>query len=226
MINQEASRQFNPLIWVEGIIGAGKSTFAKEIAKRLGLRLIEEPVEDNPYLAPFYENPKKWAFGMQMFLLHKRYAQQQLASLEATGVGGYQGAMLDRSLSGDRVFAKLHRKAGNIEELDWRTYEMAYQIMCRTLLPPTLMVFLDIQPETAFARMKRRDRDAEAGVPLDYLKELRDGYQELLTEAEHGLLPWSHAVRVCRIPWDADTIEPQAWDAVAETVRGACRFIL
>lgn len=224
MIHPEASRQFNPLIWVEGIIGAGKSTFAKEVSRRLGLRLIEEPVDDNPYLAPFYEDPKKWAFGMQMFLLHKRYAQQQLASLEATGVGGFHGAILDRSLSGDRVFAKLHRKAENIEELDWKTYEMAYQIMCRTLLPPTLMVFLDIQPETAFERMRKRNRDAEAGVPLEYLRELRDGYQELLQEAEHGLLPWAHAVRVCRIPWDTDTIEPQAWDAVAETIRGACRF--
>lgn len=224
MINAAASNRFNPLIWVEGIIGAGKSTFSKEVAKRLGLRLIEEPVDDNPYLAKFYQDPKKYAFGMQVFLLHRRFAIQQLASLEATGVGGFKGAILDRSLSGDRVFAKLHLQEGNIDELDWRTYEDAYSIMCRTLLPPTLMVFLDIQPGTAYARMQKRNRDAEVGVPLEYLQKLRRGYQELLSEAEHGLLPWAHAVRICRIPWDPDTIEPAAWDAVAETVRGACRF--
>lgn len=216
--------RFKPLIWVEGIIGAGKTTFSREVAKRLELRLIEEPVDSNPYLVKFYQDQKRWAFGMQMYLLHTRYAIQQLASFEATGQGGYGGAILDRSLSGDRVFAKLHKDEGNIEELDWETYEMAYNIMARTLLPPTLLVFLDIQPETAFARMQKRNRSAEAGVPIEYLQRLRKGYQELLIEAEHSLLPWSHAVRVCRIPWDPDTLSPDQWDAVAKTVRDECRL--
>lgn len=224
MIHSEASKKYRPLIWVEGIIGAGKTTFSREVAKRLSLRMIEEPVDDNPYLALFYKDPKKYAFGMQVFLLHRRYLIQRLAADEATGLGGYGGAILDRSLSGDRVFAKLHMQEGNIERIDWETYEMAYDLMCRTLLPPTLMIFLDIQPETAFERMQRRNREAEVGVPLDYLKKLRDGYQELLSEAEHGLLPWAHAVRICRIPWDPDTLNASQWDAVAATVQAACRF--
>jgi deoxyadenosine/deoxycytidine kinase len=218
-------KPFRPLIWVEGIIGAGKTTFAREVAKRLNLRLIEEPVETNPYLEVFYKDPKAWAFGMQVFLLHKRFAMQQLASYEATGVGGYEGAVLDRSLSGDRVFAKLHQDAGNITELDWNTYEMAYDVMCRTLLPPTLLVFLDVQPQTAFDRMRKRARGAESGVPIEYLTTLREGYQTLLVEAERGLLPWAHAIRTCRIPWDPETITSEAWDAVALTVRDACRTI-
>ena len=215
---------FRPLIWVEGNIGAGKSTFSREIAKRLGLRLIEEPVGDNIYLEKFYRDPKKYALGLQVYLLHRRYAIQQLASFEATGAGGYNGAILDRSLSGDRVFAKLHMQEGNIDPLDWQTYEMAYNIMARTLLPPTLLIFLDIQPETAYARMQKRDRKAEVGVPLEYLVKLHEGYQELLQEAESGLLPWAHVVRVCRIPWDPDTVTSDQWDRVAKTVQGSCRF--
>lgn len=218
-------KRFRPLIWVEGIIGAGKTTFARKVAKRLNLRIIEEPVETNPYLEEFYKDPKAWAFGMQVFLLHKRFAMQQLASFEATGVGGYEGAILDRSLSGDRVFARLHRDAGNITQLDWSTYEMAYEVMCRTLLPPTLLVFLDVQPQTAFERMRKRARNAEAFVPLEYLVKLREGYQELLIEAERGLLPWAHAIRTCRIPWDPETTTSEAWDAVALTVRDSCRTI-
>lgn len=225
MISETSARRFRPLIWTEGIIGAGKTTFAREVAQRLNLRLIEEPVDSNPYLSLFYQDPKKYAFGMQVRLLHHRYAIQQLAAYEATGMGGYEGAILDRSLSGDRVFAKLHWQSGNIERIDWETYEMAYDVMCRTLLPPTLMVFLDIQPETAHERMRKRGRDAEKGVPLSYLQQLRAGYGELLNEAERGLLPWSHAVRVCRIPWDPDTLTPPQWDSTAETIRGACRLM-
>lgn len=218
------ARRFRPLIWVEGLIGCGKSTFSREVGKRLGLRVIEEPVETNPYLEKFYADPKKYAFGMQMFLLHQRYAMQQLASYEATGVGGAAGAILDRSLSGDRVFAKMHMDAGNVDPLDWETYEMAYNFMARNLLPPTLLVFLDVQPETAYDRMKKRNRLAESTVPVEYLRSLRTGYQELLHEAETGLLPWSHAVRVSRMVWEPDTITPKQWDAVAQTVKDMCRI--
>jgi deoxyadenosine/deoxycytidine kinase len=214
-----------PLIWIESIIGSGKTTFAHEVGRRLGLRILEEPVDDNPYLEPFYKDPKKYAFGFQMFMLHRRYVLQQLASFEATGFGGHKGAILDRSLSGDRVFAKLHLQEGNIDPLDWATYEMAYNIMARTLLPPTLLVYLDTQPETAFKRMQKRGRAAEAGVPLEYLVKLRNGYTELLQEAESGLLPWSHAVRVSRIVWDPDTLDAKSWDAVARTVRDSCRRV-
>lgn len=218
------SDNFKPLIWVEGIIGAGKTTFSREIGKRLGLRVIEEPVEENPYLDVFYKDQKQYAFGFQVFMLHRRFAMQQLASMEATGVGGFKGAILDRSLSGDRVFAKMHCESGNINPLDWQTYEMAHSIMARTLLPPTLLIFLDIQPETAFERMRGRGRKAEAKVELEYLVKLRKGYHELLHEAEMGLLPWAHAVRVSRFCWDPDTVQADQWDATAATVKDACRI--
>lgn len=216
--------RFHPLIWVEGIIGAGKTTFSKEVAKRLNLWLVEEPVESNPYLGLFYQDQKKYAFGMQVHLLHRRYAMQQLASYIAAGTTMYKGAILDRSLSGDRVFAKMHMEAGNIEEIDWHTYEMAYDVMCRSLLPPTILIFLDIQPETAYQRVLKRKRPEEDGVPLDYLVKLRKGYNELLQEAEHGLLPWAHAVKVHRFLWDPDTISAAQWDATASTVRESCRM--
>ena len=210
-----------PLLWVEGIIGCGKTTFSREVGERLKFQVIEEPVKDNPYLAPFYKDPKTHATMMQIYLLHRRYALQKAAALVSLGVGNYNGAILDRSLSGDRVFAKLHRDEGNISQLDWETYEMCYNVMCHTLLPPTRLIFLDVQPETAFQRMKSRNRDAEINVPLEYLQKLRAGYKELLKEAEIGLMPWGHAVKVQHLIWDPVSAQPD-WDAVAATVLDAC----
>jgi len=216
------ARKFRPLIWVEGLIGCGKSTFTKEIGQRLNLRIVEEPVAGNPYLGKFYQDHKKYAFGMQMFLLHQRYAMQQLASYEATGIGNFQGAILDRSLAGDRVFAKMLMKDGLIDTLDWETYEMSYNIMARSLLPPTLLIFLDVQPETAYERMKNRNRAEETGVPIEYLIKLRHAYNELLQEAETSLLPWAHSVRISRLLWEPDTLSPVQWDRVAQTVSDMC----
>lgn len=220
MINPD-KRRF-PLLWVEAIIGAGKTTFCREVGQRLNLRVIEEPVKENPYLEDFYKDEKRWAFSMQMFLLERRKLMQQLAAIEATGIGGYQGAILDRSISGDRVFAKMHMRKGNIHPRDWNTYEESYDGACRTLLPPTKLIFLDVQPETAWERMKKRDRAAEAAVPLSYLEELREGYQELLEEAETGLLPWGHAVKVTKLIWDPVNDTPN-WDRIAATIRDSCQ---
>ena len=211
-----------PLLWIEGIIGSGKTTFAREIGSRLKFQVIEEPVDDNPYLEPFYRDPAKYATMMQIYLLHRRYALQKAAALVSLGVGNYNGAILDRSLSGDRVFAKMHLDAGNISKLDWQTYEMCYNVMCHTLLPPTRLIFLDVQPETAHHRMQARSHKAEAGVPLEYLRDLRHGYQSLLKEAEHGLMPWGHAVKVTTLIWDPVNAMPD-WDAVASTVQDACQ---
>jgi len=215
--------QFKPLLWVEGVIGSGKTTLCRKVGQLLDLRVIEEPVDSNPYLKLFYRDQKTHAFPMQMLLLGRRYAMQQLASYECTAAGSHAGAILDRSLSGDRVFAKMHMEAGNISRLDWETYEELHNIMARSLLPPTLLVYIDVQPQTAYDRMKKRNRDAEMNVSLDYLIKLREGYKELLAEAERGLLPWAHAIRIIRIPWDPDTITDDQWRQTAATIKDACR---
>jgi deoxyadenosine/deoxycytidine kinase len=147
------------IIVIEGIIGAGKSTLAKVIGQALGLHVMEESVDSNPYLDLFYEDPKRYAFPMQMHMLMRRHAQQQEASWRC--LNGAKGVILDRSLPGDRVFAKLHRDEGNISQLEWETYEMAFDIMTNALIPPRLLVYLDVPVTDALLRIEKRGREAE-----------------------------------------------------------------
>lgn len=212
---------YGPIIWIEGGIGAGKTTLAKALAEKLNLRPIHEPVDDNPYLERFYKEPGRWAFPMQIELLHRRYAMQKLAAFEATMSGGYKGAILDRGLPGDRVFAKLHMLEGNMSELEWQTYERAYSIMTCSLIPPSILVFLDVEPEVALERVKTRARGAEVGIELDYLQKLRKGYLDLLVEIESGGHAWSRGMEVMRVPWNQDF---QPTDSLVETLRHRCRL--
>lgn len=193
-----------PVIAVEGIIGAGKSTLTEKLAEALKLRPIFEPVDSNPYLKDFYDNPKRWAFPMQIELMANRLALQQLAAFEATSIGGYNGAILDRSLPGDRVFCKLHYLAGNISEREWLTYEKMHEYMTCNIKTPTLVLFLDVEPETAFERVKKRARSAEVTVDLEYLKTLRKGYLDLLIDIESGQHSWSTGMSVRRVAWNID----------------------
>ena len=84
--------RMKPVLWIEGIIGAGKTTLANQLADMLHMRAIHEPVEANPYLKLFYEDPKRWAWSMQMHLLGHRYGLQKLAVSEAMVGETYNGA--------------------------------------------------------------------------------------------------------------------------------------
>lgn len=182
---------------VEGIIGAGKTTLAKAISERMGWRMLEEPVVDNPLLPLFYQDQKKWAFALQIRMLHSRYRMQQVAANDTTM------CVLDRSLPGDRVFAALHTKYGNMHDAEWETYEHCYQAMS-AVRPPMLLIYLRVSPEVAHARMRKRARNMEAGVELSYLRDLAAEYDALIDQIVRGRHAWSRGIEVVPVLWNQD----------------------
>jgi len=211
-----------PIIWTEGLIGSGKTTFCEEVSRRLEFDFLPEPVSANPYLESFYKDPKRWAWPMQMHLMAHRFGMKKIADYTAA-IKMAKGIMLDRCIAGDRVFAKLHWIAENFSNLEWDTYEYVYQIMARDLQPPTVLIYLDVQPETAMERVVKRNRGCETGLELSYLQALHKGYEELIKELDKGLAPWAHSVTVVRIVWDRDTVLDSEWDNVAKTVLNSCK---
>lgn len=64
-----------PFITVEGPIGVGKTSLAKEISTHMQLHLLKEIVDENPFLGKFYEDIDEWSFQTEMFFLCNRYKQ-------------------------------------------------------------------------------------------------------------------------------------------------------
>ena len=98
------------IIGVSGIIGAGKSRFTKALAKLRGYDAYFEPVEENPYLAKFYEDKAKYGTIMQIYLLNERFNQHQQM------IWSKNHAIQDRTIYEDVIFAKMLRESGDIEE--------------------------------------------------------------------------------------------------------------
>jgi deoxyadenosine/deoxycytidine kinase len=200
-----------PILWIEGIIGAGKTELTKILCTELNYEGFYEPVDYNPYLKLFYTDMKKWAFPMQMLLLHKRYAMQKAAAYLSYVDGGPGGYIIDRGLPGDRVFAKLLHKQGYIEDMDWETYQLAYNIMHQSLVPPTLLIFMDVNPNVAHQRARQRARDQESPIGSEefrrYLWDLDYEYRILVDLIEEGAHHWSRGMKVLRISWDDMDIE-------------------
>lgn len=206
------SNYFKPLIWIEGNIGSGKSTLTRIIENRLGFRGFYEPVDTNPYLKMFYEDPKRWAFPMQIHLLQRRYAIQQQSAWEAISHSSeYNGSVIDRGIPGDRVFAKIHTDDGNIHPLEWQTYEEFYATMVHSLRPPSLMIYLDVPPRECYFRARKRARDQESVVEdqefLDYLFKLETYYRELLDQLRSGGHAWSSGIEIIEVDWQDDLNE-------------------
>jgi len=213
-------------IVVSGVIGVGKTTFTKQLADHLGFRAIYEPVESNPYLALFYEDPKKWAYPMQEFLKSRRFAAYQYA-FWGLRHGEFPGVVLDRSIHEDTVFAEINNKLGTITDLDWETYLRGFQDFQTFLPEPDLYVFLDAPPELCHERTKRRGREAESGktgfdekesgIPLAYLKTLHAGYMKWLD----AIAP---RMQVVKLDWREYKPIPETWAEVERRFEERSRF--
>jgi hypothetical protein len=141
------------------------------------------------------------------------------AASETMVEGGYEGSILDRSLWGDLVFARALTEAGKMHQKEWDIYITAVRNMALVLFPPTVLLYLSARPETCLERIKQRNRPQEAGITLEYLQTIHNGYQRLIAEAKTGLFPWGHAVQTLVVPWDPRTVSPDEWDRTAAMVK-------
>jgi len=169
------------LITVEGNIGTGKTTLARDLAKALdGAKVIEEPVAENPYLVDFYQDQKRWALEMQFWLLSTRFRTHQDAIKYIWD--NQKPIVMDRSIYGDQIFAKQHYLTGNIDEKGYQSYLDHRKLINSQLLAPHCTIFLEADPKRSLERIKQRGRPFEQDIPLDYLKALQERHAELKLE--------------------------------------------
>lgn len=164
----------NIFIGIAGMIGAGKSTLAAALGQHLGIDTYYEPVTDNEYLADFYRDTPKYSFAMQVYLLNRRFQQHQ----EIIWRG--RSAVQDRTIYEDSIFAKMLAKTGLMDERDYRTYVSLFRNMSNFMCKPSVIVYLDVSPESSAERIRMRSRDIEKQIPLEYLQALHHGYDEFI----------------------------------------------
>ena len=164
----------NIFIGIAGMIGAGKSTLATALGQHLGIDTYFEPVADNEYLEDFYRATAKYSFAMQVYLLNRRFQQHQ----EIIWRG--KSAVQDRTIYEDSIFAKMLAKTGLMDERDYRTYVDLFRNMSNFMCKPSVIIYLDVSPESSAERIRMRSRDVESQIELGYLRALHEGYQEFV----------------------------------------------
>lgn len=166
-------------IVVEGPIGAGKTSLSRILAQELGARLVLELVEENPFLAPFYEDPERYAFSVQTFFLLSRYKQVQDLG---QGALFFEHTVADYLFDKDFIFASL-----NLRGDEWELYRDLYTQLKPKLPRPDLTVYLRAAPDLLLQRIAKRGRAFEKNIGASYLRRLGDAYDAYFEHYEDPL---------------------------------------
>ena len=155
-------------IVVEGPIGAGKTSLARVLARRIGGEELFERPEDNPFLERFYGDMPRFALATQLTFLFQRTDQ-------LGGVGQYDMfrrlTVGDFLLDKDPLFARL-----NLSDAEYQLYEKVYSHLKPQTPTPDLVVYLQAPVDTLIERVHRRGVDFERRISAQYLTRLADAY--------------------------------------------------
>jgi deoxyguanosine kinase len=167
-------------IVVEGPIGAGKTSLARQLAAHVaGDALLERP-EDNPFLARFYEDMQRFALPTQLTFLFQRIDQLR-------GVGQFdmfrRATVGDFLLDKDPLFARL-----NLSDAEYLLYEKVYSHLKPEAPTPDLVIYLQAPVDTLVERVHRRGVDYERTMSAHYLARIADAYSRYFYQYEEAPL--------------------------------------
>lgn len=155
-------------IAIEGPIGVGKTTLAKNLAKTFGYDTLLEPVDDNPFLERFYQDRKGNALPTQLHFLFQRIKQmrelRQKDMFEPVRIA-------DFLMAKDRLFAQV-----TLDDEEFRLYQQVYDSLTFDSTTPDIVVYLQAPAETLYERIRKRGNPAERYIDIDYLRRLNDAY--------------------------------------------------
>lgn len=156
-------------IAVEGPIGVGKTSLAKILVEDLNARLVLENVSENPFLADYYNNPKRFAFQTQITFLILRHRQQtELRQKDLFGEYTVSEYVYEK----DNLFASL-----TLDEKEYNLYQrIAGLLEEEKPNVPDLVVLLQSTPERLLTNIRIRGVPYESNISVTYLKDLCEMY--------------------------------------------------
>ncbi len=162
-------------ITIEGNIGAGKTTLAHLLSRHFNARLVLEEFADNPFLSKFYENPKQYAFPVELFFMAERY--KQLKELIHTKDLFQQITISDYLFTKCLLFAKV-----NLPEEEFRLYQKLFDIIHQQIVQPDLLIYLHAPVTKLQANIRKRQRPYEQEIPDEYLFNLQQTYTNYIKQ--------------------------------------------
>jgi deoxyadenosine/deoxycytidine kinase len=162
-------------VTIEGNIGAGKTTLTHLLSKHFNARLILEEFADNPFLPKFYENPSQYAFPLELFFMAERY--KQLKDLLQTKDMFQSTTISDYLFTKCLLFAKV-----NLPDEEFHLYQKLFEIINPQIVQPEILIYLHAPVNKLQENIKKRNREYEQNIPIDYLFSLQETYTQYIRQ--------------------------------------------
>lgn len=202
---------FKPrIISIEGDIGSGKSTLLRELHDKYpNYHFIDEPLttwtslkndEGESLLHVFYKDIRRYAYTFQNCAILSRaqnirraVAEWQKECEADPSKAANNVFITERCLETDKnVFAQMLRDDRKMDLLEWDLYNRWYE-MLDGVAPIDGLVYVDTSPEVCLERIKRRARDGEQEIPLDYLRQLDLYHKRWISGTEQPVLRFNNS---------------------------------
>ena len=161
-----AGCQWPSFVAVEGPIGVGKTTLARNLAAVLDVPLLLEPALENPFLDRFYREKGRHALPTQLFFLLNR--ARQLADL-SDGALVEPVLVSDYLMDKDRLFAEV-----TLDDNELRLYEEIYRNLDLNPPQPNLVIYLQAPLNLLLERIRRRGIDYERQIDPRYVESIAE----------------------------------------------------
>ena len=177
------------IIYIEGNIGSGKTTFCRLLAehyKKRDKQILLEPVDEwmtlkdeegTNLLERFYGDQEKWSFAFQMNSFISRVKKIQDAD---------KGKILfvERSVYTDKhCFAENCYESGMMNKIEYDIYNRWHEWLTNNFtVKPDAYIYLRTAPEKSHERTQKRCREGEDGIPIEYLRTLHEKHEKWMED--------------------------------------------
>ena len=170
-------------IAVAGNIGSGKTTLTGMLAKHYGWDALYESVDNNPYLASFYQDMQRWSFNIQVYFLNSRF--RQVIDIRKRK----KDVIPDRTIYEDAyIFAPNLHEMDLMATRDFENYTSLFELMSQFLQAPDLLIYLKADVSTLVTQIHKRGRAYEDSIRLSYLENLNEKYEKWISNYKEGKL--------------------------------------
>lgn len=172
-------------IFIEGLIGSGKTSLCYKLEKRLNYKAIYEEFQENPFLNDFYiefeerdEEIKNYSLilATEIKFLMDRFTQHYINDNQ------YDFIISDYMPQKSLVFAQY--------SLEPEYFDVFYDVFNKledSFIQPDIIIWLSCSLQQIQRNIKKRGREFEERLPLTYLQMLDINYQLHFENVNHSV---------------------------------------
>ena len=188
------------IISVDGNIGSGKSTLLNilkvELQDNKNIVFLQEPVSEwlnisdgkTNILNEFYNDKNRWSYTFQnlAFITRIKLLSDAVYKNTTNIFQKRKVIITERSTETDKhIFAKMLYDDKNITELEYKIYNYWYEHLVKNFIINNI-IYLRTTPLDAYNRIKKRSRDEESEIPIDYIQNVHNYHDNWLVGSNNN----------------------------------------